>query len=42
MPPLDERKDNIEKLDEFLSKLGFSRQQVGKTNKKSGFLGLFD
>lgn len=42
MPPLDERKDNLEKLDEFLSKLGFSRQQVGKSNKKSGFLGLFD
>lgn len=42
MPPLDERKNNLEKLDEFLSKLGFSRQQVGSSNKKSGFLGLFN
>ena len=42
MPPLDERKDNLVKLDEFLSKLGFSRQQVDKSNKKSGFLGLFN
>ena len=42
MPTLNERKDNLEKLDEFLSKLGFSRQQVDKSNKKSGFLGLFN
>ena len=42
MPPLDERKDNLVKLDELLSKLGFSRQQVDKSNKKSGFLGLFN
>lgn len=42
MPPLDERKDNLVKLDEFLSKLGFSRHQVDKSNKKSGFLGLFN
>ena len=42
MPPLDERKENIQKVDEFLSKLGFSRQQVAPSNKKSGIRGLFN
>ena len=42
LPPLDERKNNLAKLDDFLSKMGFSRQQVEKSNKKSGFLGIFD
>lgn len=42
MPPLDERKENIQKVDEFLSKLGFSRQQVAPSNKKSGFRSLFN
>ena len=42
LPPLDERKNNLAKLDDFLSKMGFSRQRVDKSNKKNGFLGIFD
>lgn len=42
LPPLDERKNNLAKLDDFLSRMGFSRQQVDKSNKKGGFLGIFD
>lgn len=42
MPPLDERKDNLDKVDDFLSRLGFSRQQIEKPTKKSSILGLFN
>jgi hypothetical protein len=41
MPPLDERERTIFILNQFLHKLGFSKQQTAEQDKKISILGLF-
>lgn len=41
MPPLNEREANIQVLNSFLTKAGFTRQAGGEQEKKSKLLGIF-
>ena len=41
MPPLNERDENIQIMDTFLSKLGFLKQQNEETEKRKKLFGLF-
>lgn len=42
MPPLNEREANIQVLNSFLTKAGFTRQAGGEQEKKSKLLGIFN
>ncbi len=42
MPPLNERETNIQVLNSFLTKAGFTRQAGGEQEKKSKLLGIFN
>lgn len=42
MPPLNEREANIQVLNSFLTKAGFTRQAGGEQDKKSKLLGIFN
>ena len=42
MPPLNEREANIQVLNSFLTKAGFTRQAGGEKKKKSKLLGIFN
>lgn len=42
MPPLNEREENIQVLNSFLTKVGFTRQTGGEQEKKSKLLGIFN
>ena len=41
MPPLNERDENIQIMDTFLSKLGFSKQKEEENEKRKKIFGLF-